>query len=247
MGTQLVAKDSSGMGNDLPLVRPPERSPATIQGVRVLHHPARHGRQCLTRSCTEPGDVACVPSARLHGPGHRAPACPVSASGSLSLPAARSAVRHAQQQACVRSVSRHRAHVCVYTLLVSNRRVHACKHPVSHSCVQEEVAAMRFVNSYALGEASRAVPDQDFTISFWARTQAWEAGNSSEGPVLMTLLSYATHADEGEQQLLMMASHVSQGHSAICTSAAHHLARADQGPDSHAATPLLYSAGAGAA
>ena len=65
--------------------------------------------------------------------------------------------------------------------------------------MQEMVQAMRFVDSYALGEDTNAVPSQDFTLAFWARTQAWnESATDLSGPDYMTLLSYATHEDTGE-------------------------------------------------
>lgn len=53
---QLVAKDSSGMGNDLPLVSPPERSQATVQGVRLLKDP--QAGVCM--ACGPPAGRACI-------------------------------------------------------------------------------------------------------------------------------------------------------------------------------------------
>ena len=77
-------------------------------------------------------------------------------------------------------------------------------------------AALQFSNSYALNENAKGMPTGDLTVSFWAKTAAFNA--SQPGMADETFFSYATHLPAATTGMVCMDSqyaHALQCHQEI--------------------------------
>ena len=57
--------------------------------------------------------------------------------------------------------------------------------------------SLRLANNYAFNPEVSRFPTGDFSVELWARTPAHSDAGASEANAFMTLLSYATHTQQG--------------------------------------------------
>lgn len=164
-----VARDSSGHGNDLPLLTPPEPVDVRIEQVRAA-------------AC------ACARSRALVCAGVRIEQAWAAGRPRTTLAFRRSCCCCACVLANVTCFFATRACVAAGVRVARAQKGRA----------MEAAAALRFQNNYALNTEATGLPPRSFTLELWARAPRWEEGGPPHATAALLSLAGHTHGARGE-------------------------------------------------